>query len=80
MKTITINVDEKVYKQFQAFARSQERSTSDMIREAMQSYLAGNLQRRTRLQDLKPLSLGGVLRDLSRRDGLLEEMADDRRA
>jgi hypothetical protein len=80
MRTITINVDEKVYREFQAHARSQERSTSDMIREAMQSYLAGNLQQRTRLQDLKPLSLGGVLRDLSRRGDLLAEMTDDRRA
>jgi len=80
MKPITINVSERVYRQFQAYARAHERSTSELIREAMQSYLAHNLQRRTSLQDLKPLSLGRVLRDPSTRGDLLEEMAGDHRS
>jgi len=35
MKPITINVSERVYRQFQAYARAHERSTSELIREAV---------------------------------------------
>ena len=79
MKAVTINLDERAYRQFQAYARAHERSTSELIREAMQSYLAHNLQRRTSLQDLKPLSLGRVLRNITTRGDLLEEMTGDHR-
>jgi len=80
MKTVTINLDERAYRQFQAYARAQERSTSELIREAMQFYLAHCLQQRTSLQDLKPLSLGRVLRNITTRGDLLEEMTGDHRA
>jgi predicted transcriptional regulator len=38
MKAITLHVDEPVYKDFQNFARQKNRSTSDLIREAMLQY------------------------------------------
>ena len=80
MRTITINVSDQIYRKFQAFARTHEKSTSKLIREAMQAYLTHNLQKRSTLQDLTPFSLGGVLRDISTRGDLLEEMTGDHRA
>ncbi len=38
MKTITINVSEPVYRDFQEYARRNDRTTSELIREAMEEY------------------------------------------
>lgn len=38
MKTITINVSEPVYRDFQRFASAQDRSTSEIIRQAMEEF------------------------------------------
>lgn len=38
MKTITVNVSEPVYLDFQEYARQQDRTTSERIREAMEEY------------------------------------------
>ena len=80
MKTITINVSEPIYREFKDYARSHDRNTSELIREAMQDYLTQKMRRTSSLQDLEPLSLGRVIGDLSRRDDLLSEMLDDHRA
>jgi predicted transcriptional regulator len=80
MKTITINVSEPVYNEFKDFARAHDRTTSELIREAMEDFLAKKLRRKSNLSDLEPLSLGRVLKDLSHRDDLLSEMLDDHRA
>jgi Arc/MetJ-type ribon-helix-helix transcriptional regulator len=79
MITITINVSEPVYREFQKYASAHDRSASELIREAMEAYLEQRLKRRTTLQDLKPLSLGGILKDFTTRGDLLEEMQDDHR-
>jgi hypothetical protein len=74
MKAITINVSEPVYRGFKEYARLHDRSTSALIREAMEEYLTGRLQAKTSLRDLKPVSVGKVLKELSSRDDLLGEM------
>ena len=79
MKTITINVSEPVYREFQEYARAHDRSTSELIREAMKEYLTQKLRRQTSIRDLKPVSLGKILQDSTKRGDLLEEMIDDRR-
>ena len=80
MPPITITVSDEIYRKFQAFARAHEKSTSELFRDAMQEYLTHNLQKRTTLQDLKPFTLGRVLRDISTRGDLLEGMTGDHRA
>jgi hypothetical protein len=77
MKTITINVSEPVYRDFQDYARRRDRTTSELIREAMELYRLQKIRSRTTLRDLQPSSVGGVLRDLTPADDLLEEMLDD---
>jgi metal-responsive CopG/Arc/MetJ family transcriptional regulator len=79
MKAITINVSEPVYHEFQRYATALDRTTSELIREAMQDYLDRKLSRRTSLKDLGPVSLGRILRDTAARGDLLAEMRDDDR-
>ena len=76
MKTITINVSEPVYRDFREYARRQDRPTSELIREAMALYRDQRIRPSGSLRDLRPLSLGEVLRPVSADDDLLGEMLD----
>ena len=77
MKTITVNVSEHVYRDFQDYARQQDRPTSELIREAMAVYRDQRIRPRRSLRDLKPVSLGQVLQPLTADDDLLGEMLDE---
>jgi len=79
MKTITVNVSEVVYKEFQKYAKSRDRKTSEIIREAMENYWKEKIAGQTTLADLTPVSLGKILKNgFSKEDDLLEEMLNDR--
>ncbi|MEO0415127.1 MAG: hypothetical protein AAF226_09275 [Verrucomicrobiota bacterium] len=79
MKTITVNVSEPVYHEFQAFASKQSRKTSEVIREAMEEYRKNHIERKTSLYQRRPSSVGGLIAPLTSDDDLLEEMLDDSR-
>lgn len=74
MKTITINVSEPVYLEYQAYARRHDRTTTELIREAMEAYRQRWVERHGSLRSLMPLDLGAVKRPLSNDDDLLGEM------
>ena len=74
MKTITLNVSEPVYRSFREYAREHDRTTSELIREAMEDYRNERMRSRQSLRGLQPLSLGKVLRPLKSTDDLMEEM------
>jgi predicted CopG family antitoxin len=74
MKTITINVSEPVYAEFQAASKSAGRPTSELIREAMELYRRERLRPLGDLSGFRPRSVGRVLRPLSTDDDLLDEM------
>ena len=74
MKTITVNVSEPIYREFQEYARKQDRTTAELIREAMEAYRQRWTARQGSLRDLKPLDLGAVRHPLGPEDDLLEEM------
>ncbi len=82
MKTITVNVSEPVYSEFQAFAKREDRKTAELIREAMDMYRRERISRPEQF-DLRnaPLAdVGDVLKPFdTARDDLLEEMTHDRR-
>ena len=67
VKAITINVSEPVYREFKKFATEHDRTTSELIREAMEDFLDRKLRTRTTLSDLGPVSLGKVLRSTTTR-------------
>jgi hypothetical protein len=75
MKTISINVSEPVYREYQERARQLDRPTAELIREAMEAYRERWRGQPTSLRELAPLSLGKVKRPLEVGD-LLSEMID----
>lgn len=74
MKTITINVSEPVYAEFQQASKAMGRPTSELIREAMEHYRNEKLYPRRSIKDFRPRSAGKVLRPLDSQNDLLEEM------
>ena len=79
MKTITINVSEPVYRDFQLYAKTHDRTASELVRQAMEEYRRAHLQSGASLRDVQPVSVGKVLRPLAPGDDLLEEMLDEDR-
>ena len=79
MKTITINVSEPVYAEFQAYARKVDRKASELIREAMELYRQQHMQRRTSLRTRHPASVGGPIQPITGEDDILGGMLDDSR-
>jgi len=76
MKTITINVSEPIYRDFQEYARQHDRTASEIIREAMEDYRIRKIRRKTSLRDIRPVSVGKVLIPFTGAEDILEEMAD----
>ena len=76
MKTITVNVSEPVYRDFLEYARRQDRTASELIREAMEAYRNIHIRPRPSLKDLQPLSLGSIRKPIDSEDDLLGEMLD----
>lgn len=76
MKTITVNVSEPVYREFQAYARQRDRRTSELIREAMDLYCEQNVRPalRSSLTAAVPISVGTIREPLDEHDDLLGEM------
>lgn len=78
MKTITVNVSEPVYREFQDYARRNDRKTAELIREAMEDYrksTIGGAQQHS-LRQIRPATAGRVLEPLSSGDDLVEEMVN----
>jgi hypothetical protein len=76
MKTITVNVSEPTYREFQERARRMDRTAAELIREAMEIYRQQWASRRGSLRDLQPLDLGAVKQVLGHDDDLLGEMLE----
>ena len=79
MKTITINVSEPVYREFQAYAKKHDRTASELVRQAMEEFRLTHLRPAGSLRDVHPVSVGKVLRPLVQGDDLLEEMLGENR-
>ena len=76
MKTITVNVSEPVYEEFRRASRSQGRPTSELIREAMETYRRDYLRPLSDLSGFRPQSAGKMLKPLTREDDLLADMLE----
>lgn len=79
MKTISVNVSEPVYQEFQAQAKRTDRTTAELIREAMELFRKERFRPTTTLASLRPLDLGRVRKSALKADDLLEEMLHDSR-
>jgi hypothetical protein len=80
MKTITVNVSEPVYRDFQEFAKRTDRKASELIREAMELYRDQKIRRQANhsVRDIKPVSVGKILKPWTTRTEMLEDFFDDR--
>ena len=74
MKTITVNVSEPVYEEYQAYARRHDRTAAELIREAMDAYRRTWTERRGSLRALAPLDLGEARVPFDGEEDLLDEM------
>lgn len=74
MKTITVNVSEPVYRDFQDRARHMDRAAAELIRDAMEEYRQRHLTRTTSLRDRRPVSVGGVVEPIDADTDLLAEI------
>ena len=72
MKTITLNVSEPVYADFQRHAQEQDRSTAELLREAMEDYRRAKIRPPRSLRDQQPVSVGTVLEPWTGRQDLLD--------
>lgn len=77
MKTITINVSEPVYQEYQAYAKEHDRTASELIRQAMEEYRKKHLKSSRSLLEFQPISVGRVIKPLTKDDDLLGEMLDE---
>jgi predicted transcriptional regulator len=77
MRTITIKVSEPVYRDFQEYARQHDRTASEIIREAMEDFRSRRIQPQTSLKEVRPVSVGRVLRPFTGADDFLDERAHD---
>ena len=78
MKLITINVSEPVYVDFQRFAKESDRTTSELIREAMDQYRDKKIHSRVSLTQSEPAHVGAILSPWKGREDLLEGFFDAR--
>ena len=74
MKTITVNVSELVYQEFQEYARRHDRTAAELIRVAMEAYSEQTMRRSASIRALAPLDLGETISPLGADDDLLEEL------
>jgi hypothetical protein len=79
MKTITVNVSEPVYEDFQRYARRTDRKAAELIREAMEVYRQQHMERRTSLRDRRPANVGGPIEAITEETDILGGMFDDAR-
>jgi hypothetical protein len=79
VKTISVNVPDKVYQDLQEYAQQKGRSAEDLVRAAVEMLRFSSKEQPaagTSALSLKPLDLGKMLPPLTSDDDLLGEMLD----
>lgn len=77
MRAVTIHVEEPVYRDFQRLARRTKRPTSELIREAMETYRRTRGKSRTPLwQADEPASVGFIKAPWPGREDLVGDFFD----
>jgi hypothetical protein len=77
MSTITIDVSDPIYRDFEDYAQRVDRSAPDLIREAMELYREQRMPpKRMSLLEMPTISVGKILKPLGPDDDLLAEMLE----
>ena len=79
MRAVTVHLDDPIYREFQKVARKTRRSTSELIREAMEAYRRTLVKKQSSLAEAGPAaSVGQILTPWVGREDLLEDFFDRR--
>jgi negative regulator of replication initiation len=81
MTTLTIEVDEPLYRRLEERAQAQHRTAGEVARDILlgrESVPVSSSETKRSVFDLQPFSVGRVLKPLTSEDDLLEEMLHDR--
>ncbi|MDZ4686919.1 MAG: hypothetical protein SH850_17735 [Planctomycetaceae bacterium] len=79
MATITIEIDEPVFRGLEETAREQNRTASELLRDLAVAYEQSHRAPRKKgrsIRDIPRLSLGGMLNPVGTIDEIFEEMVD----
>lgn len=76
MKTITVNVSEPVYADFQRYAEQQDRATAELIREAMENYRQAKIRPVRSLSESRPISVQTIIKPWTGRAELLKDLME----
>jgi hypothetical protein len=79
MSTITVDIPDPVYRDFQDYAKRLDRPAAELVREAMELYREQKIApKHRRLSDMPTVSVGEILKPLGPDDDLLGEMLEGR--
>ncbi len=79
MNTISVDVPDALYRDFQDYAKRVDRPACELIREAMEFYRDLKIGRKNMsLLDMPSFSVGKILKPLGPDDDLLGEMLEGR--
>jgi len=77
MNTITVDVPDPVYRDFQDYAKRVDRPAVELFREAMELYREQKIvPKRMNVLDIPTFSVGKILKPLGPDDDLLGEMLE----
>ena len=77
MSTITIDVSDHVYRDFEDYAKRVDRTAPELIREAIELYREQRMMpKRLSLMEMPSFSVGEILKPLGPDDDLLGEMLE----
>ena len=77
MSTISVDVPDPIYHDFQEYAKRVDRPAAELVREAMELYRDQRIApNRKGLLDMPVLSVGKILKPLGPDDDLLGEMLE----
>ena len=78
MKTITVDVSDPVYADFQRYAEHQARTTAELIREAMENYRQAKIRHARSLRESRPATVHAIIKPWTGRGDMLDEMIESR--
>jgi hypothetical protein len=79
MNTISVDVPDPVYRDFQDYAKRVDRPAAELVREAMELYREQKIvPKRRSLLDMPTVFVGEILKPLGPDDDLLGEMLEGR--
>ena len=76
MKTVSIEIPESLYAEYEDYAQRRNTNVADVIRMALELHRARLRKGTHSIRDIKPVSMGKILKPWASRAELLEDFFD----